>query len=60
MTSWIVGTALQDDNDANNANRALVFLGRYERDLKVELESSNEDYSSPSKKYEVKYNGGIK
>ena len=60
MVNWIVGTALQDDNDANNTARALVFLSRYERDMKVELESSEADYSAPDRKYETKYTGGIK
>lgn len=59
MVNWIVGTALQDDNDANNMQRAGLFLSRYERDLKVEIASSYTDYSSASKKYETKYNGGI-
>ena len=60
MVNWIVGTALQDDNDANNKERAIVFLGRYSRDLELEKVSSNKDYSRASKKYETKYIGGIR
>ena len=60
MVNWIVGTALQDDNDANNAQRAQVFLQRYVRDMEHELKASNTDYSAPSKKYTTQYNGGIK
>jgi len=60
MVNWVVGTALQDDNDAGNNQRALVFLGRYERDMAVELKQSNTDYSSQGKKYDTKYMGGIK
>jgi len=60
MINWIVGTALQDDNDAGNNARAQVFLGRYTRELDKEIASSAEDYSSASKKYETKYRGGIR
>lgn len=60
MINWIVGTALQDDNDANNTARAALFLGRYSRELEKEIAISSEDYSNGSKKYETKYTGGIK
>jgi len=60
MINWIVGTALQDDNDANNTQRAQVFLQRYVRDMEHELAASNTDYSNASKKYVTHYNGGIK
>jgi len=60
LINWIVGTALQDDNDANNNERALLFLGRYTRELEEGIAESNKDYSAPSKKYEVSYNGGIR
>ncbi len=60
MINWIVGTALQDDNDANNNQRAQIFIQRYVRDMEHELRASNMDYSSASKKYVTSYNGGIK
>ena len=59
IINWIVGTALQDDNDANNLARSELFLARYGRELDLEMAESSKDYSSASKKYNTKYRGGI-
>jgi len=60
MVNWIVGTALVDDNDANNAARSERFLARYTRDLTLEQGNSATDYASSSKKNKVEYRGGIR
>lgn len=59
MVNWIVGSALQDDNDANNNARAIAFLTRYTRDLDEGKVVANLDYGLASKKYITKYRGGI-
>lgn len=60
IVNWIVGTALQDDNDASNNNRAQGFLNKYVRELTEGQSMSSRDYSSASRKYSTTYNGGIK
>ena len=59
MINWIVGSALQDDNDASNNQRAVSFLTRYTRELEKEMKESSVDYSRSSDKYITKYTGGI-
>jgi len=59
MVNWIVGGALQDDNDANNNQRAVSFLARYQRELDKEIAEASIDYSRSSKKYKTTYRGGI-
>lgn len=60
VVNWIVGTALQDDNDASNNNRAQGFLSKYVRELTEGQSMSSRDYSSASRKYSTKYRGGIR
>lgn len=59
LVNWIVGIALQDDNDAANNARAQNFLSKYARELDDGKHRSSTDYSAPSRKYEVPYRGGI-
>ena len=60
IVNWLVGSALQDDNDANNNQRSISFINRYQRDLEKGMKDSAVDYSRGSKKYETRYSGGIK
>jgi len=59
LVNWIVGTALVDDNDANNAARSERFLARYTRDLNLEQGNSATDYAASNKKNKIRYHGGI-
>jgi len=55
---WIVGSALIDDNDANNMARSDKFMNLYMRELQSEHKMGARNYASNSKR-SVKYNGGI-
>ncbi len=59
LINYIVGVALQDDNDASNSARGEKFLSKYVRELELEQVESVTDYSAGSKKYRTEYTGGI-
>ena len=57
MVDWLIGTALQDDNDAGNQQRSQTFMQRYVRNLDLASADSSVDYNdSPNV---VQYTGGI-
>ncbi len=49
MVDWLVGTALQDDNDAGNQQRAVTFMKRYERNLNAAIADSAVNYNNDPK-----------
>lgn len=56
MVRYIVGTALQDDNDSNNIQRGEMELQKYGSEVLKARELSTKDFSSGSKnKYETRY-----
>ena len=57
MVDWLVGTALQDDNDAGNQQRAITFIQRYTRNLEEAAADSAVNYNNDPKV--VEYSGGI-
>ena len=57
MVDWLVGTALQDDNDAANQQRATTFIQRYTRNLEAAVADSAVNYNNDPKV--VAYTGGI-
>ena len=57
MVDWLVGTALQDDNDAGNQQRATTFIQRYTRNLEAAVADSSTNYNDDPKV--VEYSGGI-
>ncbi len=46
LLRYVVGTALQDDNDANNITRGEAELQKYEKKLGTIREMSSKDFSS--------------
>ena len=58
MVRYIVGTALQDDNDANNIQRGELELQKYYAELKKARELASKDFSGGAKdKYITRYRG---
>jgi len=56
LLHYVVGTALQDDNDANNINRGELEIAKYHAKLLTLSGLSAEDYSAmASNKYETNY-----
>ena len=56
LLHYVVGTALQDDNDANNIQRGELELNKYNTKLnKLKAKSSNDYSASASDKYETNY-----
>ena len=56
LLRYVVGTALQDDNDANNIQRGELELQKYQLKLNKIKSLSAEDYSAmASNKYETTY-----
>jgi len=56
LLRYVVGTALQDDNDANNIQRGELEIAKYEKKLLTLRGLSAEDYSAmASNKYETNY-----
>lgn len=55
ILSYVVGIALQDDNDANNIQRGELELAKYEKELgEIKLLSSKDFSSSSKSKYTTK------
>jgi len=56
LLKYVVGTALQDDNDANNIQRGELEIAKYTQKLRTLSGLSAEDYSAMSSdKYETSY-----
>jgi len=56
LLRYVVGTALQDDNDANNIQRGELELNKYAKKLLTLGDLSSEDYSAmASNKYETEF-----
>lgn len=48
LLHYVVGTALQDDNDANNIQRGELEIAKYEKKLNTIKDLSSKDFSSSS------------
>jgi len=48
LLKYVVGTALQDDNDANNIQRGELEIAKYEKKLLTITDLSSKDFSSNS------------
>ena len=46
LMRYVVGTALQDDNDANNIQRGELEIAKYEKKLKTIKDLSSKDFSA--------------
>ena len=56
LMKYVIGTALQDDNDANNIQRGELELDKYAKKLATIKNLSSEDYSAmASDKYETQF-----
>jgi len=56
LLHYVVGTALQDDNDANNIQRGEYELAKYQKELDKISDVSSKDFSAnASNKYETQY-----
>ena len=56
LMRYVVGTALQDDNDANNIQRGELEIAKYEKKLKTISDMSAKDYSAgASDKFQTEF-----